>query len=217
MEDKWVDTEISVETVNWRGKPVTITGVRAILNEASGKTLVRPYELAQAEIANIAKKYGLEARDIATTLMIYAKPGPFKGGEIFFKYHLQKMLFYLWKEITSFGYYESMPRDEFIAAKNGPVPAHINEDLERLSNEGLISIKEEYRNPNAEHASKRILLTDKGSALVEKIWEEIPIPYRKVSLDVKMRLHPMVPENIRKIVHMEYPEYIDTYIENDIE
>ena len=59
MAKNWVETEISVETHNWRGEPVTITGVKALRDKETGQTRISPYELAQAEISNIAKGYGV--------------------------------------------------------------------------------------------------------------------------------------------------------------
>lgn len=217
MTKHWVETRINVETVNWRGMPVTITGVKALLDKESGMTRIHPYALAQAEIENLAERFSIEPRDIATMLILYAKPGHFKGGEVLFKYHLQKMLFYLWKELGNYGYYESMPRDEYIAAKNGPKPSGIDEDLTRFLDNELITIREEFWDPEAEGPSKRIILTEKGYSLAEEIWNEVPIPYRKTAIEVKTRIHPMEPTKVRHLVHMEYPEYRDTYVENDVE
>ena len=94
--------------------------------------------------------------------MILAKPGPFKGGEVLYKYHLQKLLFYLWKKLEEDEYGDSLPRDNFVAAANGPVPEHLNDDLERFEKGGWVKT----RNEKWEKAvSKRIILTSKGQSL----------------------------------------------------
>jgi hypothetical protein len=216
MARKWVQTRTSVETLNASGESVVLE-VNALMDEKTGKLRIRPYELAQAEIKHIAEQYDLEPRDVMTLMVIFAKPGHYKEGEVFFKYHLQKMLFYLWKELGNNGYYEAMPRDEFIAADNGPKPQHINEDLTRLVEKNLIEMQEEYWNSEAERPSKRILLTDEGLQLSKALWFDIPEPYRVIAIKVKERIHPMDPTKVRRIVHREYPEYEDTYVENDIE
>ena len=65
--------------------------------------------------------------------------------------------------------------------------------------------------------SKRIILTEKGTILAKELWFDLPDPYKNVALKVKKRIYPLSPERIRHLVHKEYPEYIDTYIKNDIE
>ena len=159
MARKWVQTRTSIETLNASGESVVLE-VNALMDEKTGKLRIRPYELAQAEINHVAEQYGLLPRDVMTLMMIFIKPGHYKEGEVFYKYHLQKMLFYLWKELGNNGYYEAMPRDEYIAAENGPKPQHIDEDLIRLEEKRLIKPKEEYWDPKAERPSMRIQLTE---------------------------------------------------------
>ena len=78
-------------------------------------------------------------------MMLYAKPGHFIGGEVLYKYHLQKMLFYLWKELDNSGYIRSMPRDEFEAAENGPKPSNMRaRSVEELLDEHHESLRTIY-------------------------------------------------------------------------
>lgn len=216
MQGTWLETETVVETVNWKGEPLQLSGVKAIKNTATGEILVNPIEIARAEIRQIAKCYDLEPRDVATLLMIEAKPGIFKQGEVLFKYHLQKQLFYLMKALEKNGYGQSLPIDDFIPAKNGPKPKNLDDDLNRLVEKKLITIKKEKWDGEA-HESKRIILTAKGASVAESIWSDAPDPFKEVAIKVKERIHPLAPETVRHLVHTEYPEYKCTYTENDIE
>ena len=146
--------------------------------------------------------------------MIKAQPSFFKGGEVFYKYHLQKQLFYLWKTLDKEGYGESLPVDQFVAAKNGPKPENLDSDLQRLTEKKLISIKKEKSDGTV---SKRITLTAEGAKTAEDIWNILPDPYKEVAIKVKERIHPLTPDRVRHLVHNEYPEYKCSYTENDIE
>lgn len=146
--------------------------------------------------------------------MLVAKPGNFNDGEVFYKYHLQKMLFYQWKYLEKFGYGDALPRDNFIAAENGPVPEQLNKDLDRLETEKII--KTHYQKTETGKARK-IILTPSGKCLAEELWCALGEPYKKTTLAVKERIYPMTPEDVRHAVHKEYPEYRNTYVKNDIE
>jgi DNA-binding PadR family transcriptional regulator len=214
LERTWLETEITVDTVNWKGEPIQLSDVKAIKNVVTGEVLVHPSEIAKAEVRQIAECFNLQPRDVATLLMIQAKPGYFKEGEVFYKYHLQKLLFYLWKTLDKCGYGESLPVDHFVAAKNGPKPENLDADLQKLVEKKLITIKKEKWD-NKE--SKRITLTPEGATTAEAIWKVLPDPYKEVAIKVKERIHPLTPDRVRHLVHNEYPEYKNTYTENDIE
>lgn len=214
MERAWLEIEITVDTVNWKGEPIKLSEVKAIKNAVTGELLVHPSEIAKAEVRQIAECFNLQPRDVATLLMIQAKPSFFKEGEVFYKYHLQKQLFYLWKTLDKCGYGESLPVDHFVAAKNGPKPENLDADLQRLVEKKLITIKKEKWD-NIE--SKRITLTPEGAKTAEAIWNVLPDPYKEVAIKVKERIHPLTPDRVRHLVHNEYPEYKNTYTENDIE
>ena len=211
---QWVETQTEIRTVDWRGNPIHLKGVRAFKNVKTGNIRVFPFDVARAEVEVIAEKFGIAPRDVGLLLMILAKPGIFREGEVLFKYHLQKLLFYLWKELDNYGYGESLPRDEFVAARNGPVPAHLEEDLERFARKGWIKTRYEHWDS---HESKRVILIDEGLRIAKELWDALPEPYKKVALKVKERIYPLDPETVRQLVHQEYPEYRDTYVENDVE
>jgi hypothetical protein len=115
---------------------------------------------------------------------------------------------------------DAVPIDKFIGAENGPVPQNMNNDLKRLEEYGLIRTKNEKwkeESTNTIQTSKRILLTRKGLEVSNEIWRKLPEPFKKTALAVKKRLYPKSPEEVRHLVHKEFPEYIATYIKNDIE
>ena len=215
MENPWTEIETTVKTVNCKGESIQVTGVKAIKNSQNGAILVYPFEIAKAEVKQIAESLDIYPRDVGTLLMLVAKPGNFNEGDVFYKYHLQKMLFYLWKTLDTAGYGEALPRDNFIPAENGPVPEQLNCDLERFEAKKLIktsSVKTEN-----DHHAKKIVLTASGKKLAEELWCTLCEPYKKITLEVKERIYPMSPESVRHMVHREYPEYRDTYVKNDIE
>lgn len=214
MEKTWIETEIDIDTVNWKGEPMHVTSVKALKNSKTGAIRVYPFEVAKAEIRQIAERFGLLPRDVGSLLMILAKPGYFQEGDVLYKYHLQKFLFYLWKFVDAYGYSESLPIDTFVAAKNGPVPKHLNEDLQRFEKNNLIKTKYEKWEQGK---SKRITLTREGMKLAKELWCVLPDPYKEIAIKVKERIYPLSPDRVRHLVHREYPEYKNTYVENDIE
>lgn len=209
-----MEIETTVNTVNCKGEPIQVTGVKAIKHSQNGQILVYPFEIAKAEVKQIAESLNICPRDVGTLLMLVAKPGNFNEGDVFYKYHLQKMLFYLWKTLDTAGFGEALPRDNFIAAENGPVPEQLNCDLERFEAKKLIKTsceKTEYG------PAKKIVLTASGKKLAEELWCTLCDPYKKITLEVKEKIYPLSPERVRHMVHSEYPEYRDSYVKNDIE
>lgn len=203
----------TVDTVNWKGEPIQVQNVKAIQNKKTGETLVHPFELAQAEITQMTTEKGLCPRDAATIMILLAKPGNFNEGNVFYKYHLQKMLFLLWKSLEEV-YGTSLPLDKFKAAENGPVPEQLNDDLTRFEEQGLISISYE----NTEYGTvKKITLTTTGSKVAKDLWRDLPEPYKEAAVRVKEKLYPLTPEEVRHLIHKKFPEYRDSYVKNDIE
>jgi hypothetical protein len=180
--------------------------------------MVYPSEVAKAEINQIAEQLNICPRDAGTLLMILAKPGNFNEGDVFYKYHLQKMMFYMWKMLDK-TYGESLPLDRFLPAENGPVPEHLDEDLQRFEKNKLIRVKYEKWKDTSNNTitSKRIILTEDGKKMAEELRHRLPEPYEKVALNVKKRIYPLDPEKVRHLVHKEFPEYRNTYRKNDIE
>jgi hypothetical protein len=218
LEQKWIETETTVDTVNWKGEPIKVQKVKAFQDPKTGEIFAYPSEVSKAEINQFAEEIGVCPHDVSTLLMLCVKPGNFNEGDIFYKYHLQKMMFYLWKSLEDvFG--DSLPLDSFIAAENGPVPTNLNEDLTRLEKCGLLAVKiQKWNDENKkEQHSKRIMLTAKGSSIATEVCQRVPDIFMESALNVKSKLYPKSPEEVRHLVHKEYPEYRDTYVKNDIE
>jgi DNA-binding PadR family transcriptional regulator len=214
MEEEWTEQETSIDTVNWKGEPIHLTRVKALKSTKTGEVRIFPFDLVKAEFNQMADCLKITPDDIGTLTVILAKPGYFRGGEVLYKYHLQKIMFYLWKSIEANGYENTLPLDKFKAAKNGPVPEHLDQDLQRLEEKGLIKVQSEQTEYGK---SKRITLTKEGIKVADAIWNDFPDPFREIAIKVKERIYPLSPDRVRQLVHNEYPEYKNTYVENDIE
>lgn len=213
MEPEWENIKTDIESINWRGQPITVRNVPARRNTKTNKLLVNPKDVVRAEFRNMAKELGIEDRDLLLFMMLYAKPGPFKSGYVCQKYKLNKMLFYQWKELEKIGLGDSIPHDEFIADRRGPVPKNLWEDLERLNSNGLMTVDGGKR----ERKTVIVELTKDGKAIANKIWGDFADPYLKTTMKVKRSLFPLDPETIRQRVHADYREYRREYIEADTE
>jgi len=215
--DVWMDTKTEIEVFDWRGEPIHLKDVPAIKNAKTGKIRVYASEVAKAEIRMMAEKHNLEARDVTLLLMLYAKPGPFKEGEVHCKYHLNKMLFYQWKNMEKRYLGEAFPHDEFRAASKGPIPIHLWDDLRRLQDRKIMSLDHHVWGKNSGEACLVTKLTPDGLKLAEELWKEVPPDLRETSWVTKEQIFPLDPETIRKKVHREFPEYRKTYTELDRE
>ena len=212
---EWIKTKLNMDSVDWNGNPIHLVDVPALKNSRTGKVRIYPSDVAQAEFRMRAKKYNLEPRDIALLSLLYAKPGPFQEGQVHFKYHLNKMLFYQWKEMGELGLDEAYPHDEFEAFPRGPVPKNIDQDLERLNSLGLITQIYVQWGKGDKDASMKTELTEKSNAIIEEIWKESPDLFKEATLKVKEQIFPLDPKTVQKRVHRDYPEYQKTYIKID--
>lgn len=215
LENLWLETRIDIDTVDWRGNPIHLKGVPAIKNAKTGKVRVYPSEVAKAEIKMLAEQQSLEPRDVALLAILYVKPGPFKEGEVHYKYHLNKMLFYLWKNMEKEHLGETYPRHEFVPARRGPIPKNLTNDLKRLEKKGIISLSWYKWGKDPKQASLITELTPSGLAIAEKLWNQIFGPFREITLKTKEQIFPLDPKTIQKKVHREFPEYKKMYVELD--
>lgn len=212
-----VETTIDMDVVNWKGDPIRLKGVRAFKVPTSGKEYVYPADVSQAEIKQLAEEHDLLPRDVALLLMLYAKPGPFKGGEVLYKYHLNKLLFYQWKDLDKQGLTETLPHDDFEPAPRGPVPCNLGEDLERLQKRGILITRYERWGAAPKQESMRTILTKKGIKIAEDLWDKVSMSFKELTLSIKERIFPLDPETVRRRVHREFPEYRKIYSELDQE
>ena len=211
--ERWLEIETTINTVNWKGEPIQLVNVKALKDPKTGEIMAYPSEVAKAEVSQIAEELRICPRDIGTLLMILVKPGNFNEGDVFYKYHLQKMLFYLWK-LSNRTYGEALQLDCFVPAENGPVPKNLDADLERFEHDCIIRTKRE----KTEYGyAKRIILTDQGKQLASRLLSQLPKPYTEIALNAKKRIYALTPDQVRHLVHKEFPEYRNTYTKNDIE
>ncbi len=211
--EEWEEEIVDVNSVDWLGDPIVVPNVPAERKAGTKRLRVDPEALARAELIQIGEELGLKPRDIAIFLLSYAKPGPFQRGYLCQKYKLNKMLFYLNKELEKEGLGEALPHDEFVAAKNGPVPRNLSDDLKRLKRDGLMRVE------GGEGAKKTLIceLTERGDKLASTLWTRVPDPYLAAANRVKDRLFPLDPETIMERVHKDYPEFRETFTEPDEE
>jgi hypothetical protein len=207
---KWIETKVDMDSIDWKGNPIHLKNVPALQNSKTGKIRVYPSEVAKAEVRNLAKQYCLETRDVALLLLLYAKPGNFEKGKMYYQYHVNKSLFYLRKELEKQKIADAFPMDEFEAADRGPVPKNLEADLKRLTEKCIISTKWREK-----RASKITELTPQGLAIAEKLWEQIADPIKVTTLKVKEWIFPLDPRTIHDRVHKDYPEYKKTYTKED--
>ncbi len=215
IENQWETTKVDLKTVNWKGQTIHLKNVPALRNKKTGKLYVYPSDVAKMEIKKLAEKYDLEPRDVSLLLMLFAKPGPFQKGKVSYKYHLNKMLFYQWKEMQKQGLEDAFYHDEFEAAPRGPVPKNLSDDLKRLQEKGIVSLSYKKWGKGPKECSLITTLTSKGAKIAAKLASEIPEPLKEVTIEVKKKLFPLDPLTIREKVHREFPEYKKSYTELD--
>jgi hypothetical protein len=214
---QWSKTKVNMDSIDWRGHTIHLKDVPALKNEKTGKIRVYPSDVAKAEFGMLAEMCHLEPRDIALLLMICAKPGPFKEGQVHYKYHLNKMLFYQWKKMENLGIGDAYPHDEFDPKIRGPVPKCLSGDLERLEKEKIVKLTHKQWGKTPKQASLTTELTAKGMRIAEELWTLVPDVFKEATLETKEELFPLDPSTIRDKVHRDYPEYKKSYLEADLE
>ena len=214
-EPEWIDTKVELDVVDWRGNPVHLKDVPAIKNRETGKVRLYPSQVSRAEIESYAKDFGLEARDVMLMLTLYAKPGAFKQGYLHTGYHLNKTLFYIWKDLEKQGLGDALPHDEFVAAHRGPVPKNLKADDERLQQRGLVSTRFNRWGPGPKDQSIVTELTSSGTEIAKQLWERVAEPFKLSTIRIKERIFPLDPKTIRERVHRDFPQYKKTYVELD--
>lgn len=204
---------MDLDSVDRRGEPIIIRNTPCV-RDANGEVYLDPDEVMKARLKGFAEVTGIEDRDIWLFLLLYAKLGPFQRGDIFRKYKLNKMLFYISKEMEKEGFKNATVHDEFEADKRGPVPENLWNDLERLHDQGLINCSNEGKNVKQ---PVEVTLTKEGEEIAKQLWNDFPDIILEDITKVKEWIFPLTDEQLKERVHKDYPEYISTYIENDSE
>jgi len=217
LESQWEKTKTDLKTINWKGDTIYLKNVSAIKNKQTGTICFYPSEVAKAEINLLAEKNGLEPRDVPLLLMLFAKPGPFQEGQVPYKYHLNKMLFYQWKGMQKQGLDETFAHDVFEAAPRGPIPKNLGEDLKRLEKKGLVLLCYKKWGKGEKEGSLLISLTRDGTRIAASLASEVQEPLKEVTVEVKHQLFPLDPRQIQQKVHKEFPEFRKIYSDLDKE
>lgn len=218
---------VDFQTVELDGTQTTLTGVPAIFDQNRNDYLVRLDDLISAERRHITARNDLEPRQIHPLLMVYVKPEyqtqisiksvrgqPIKEGRLDQKFRLNKMLFYEWKEFEKTDLMKFFSFDEFGAAKAGPVPKTLREDLKVLEAKGLMKIDWAHNQPGK---SYRFELTAKGKTAAAAIWNKLPGEAKNIISSIKNELFLISAEELKHLTHQRYPEYRKVYAELDID
>jgi uncharacterized protein YwgA len=203
------ELEIDLNVYNSRGERTTVKNVTAV--KMFGETWVRPESVVKSQLNNIAIEHKIKPRQLMFLLLMYAPLGRFQEGYVYRQYNLNKMLFYQWKELEKIGLGETFDRYTFKAEKRGPVPEELPNDIEELSEKGIIKVT----GGAGKNATLQATLTKEGEQLGEKVWAEIEGEFREITKQVKDKIMPLDPEHLKEIVHSEYPEYRLLYTELD--
>lgn len=208
MISGWKETSVNVKTIDIKNQPIELTGVRAYICPDSDVIAVMPLDVVRAEQSSRIERFGLQDRDIATLIMLYAQPAHFQKGYVHLLYRLNKMLFYQWIKLKEIEMDEALPHDKFEAIERGPRPIHLKEDLRRL--ERLNYIKISWPKGN-EKRPIEINLTKAGHDISEFIWSYTPDFIREITVHWKKELFLLKPRSIMSKVHEEYPEWKTQY------
>jgi len=169
---------------------------------STGRIVIDPSLVARAEAEAIARKFGVEGREVPIILTLYAEAGYFRQGIVLGLSKFHKLLFYQWKRLETIGLGPAFLHDQFTPARGGPVSLHLKSDLEHLKKKGLVEVEwsESVTSPTV------VRLTDEGMKLAERLWEASPEPIKDVTVEVKEDLYPMTGAGVREKVHFEYPD-----------
>lgn len=212
-KEEWVTTRVDVVGVDLEGCEISLKNVPAEFNEKRKISRVDIDEVIKAEQAFIAKENNLEPREMEVLWLLFADSRFFKGGVIEQKARFNKMLFYLSKRMEKLNYNDAFIQDVFGAARSGPVPIHLKNDLKDLEAKGIVKVKWGKR-PGE---STKVELTKEGQKVAETIWKKTPSDIRAVVKKTKGELYLIDAQQLMDKVHKEYPEYKKTYTEPDRE
>jgi len=221
------DKTTRVEALDNQNREILLEEVPVYIEESTGEELVTFADVIKADERRIAKKYGINVYNLFELALLFADVRQKRMG-IRQKFRFNKMLFYLWKKLEEEYGENSLIFDEMGAARAGPIPVHLKEDLIKLKKDDIIEIRiikdgkpipgskedwEKFKN----EGSIECILTNKGIKLAKEIWRDLDQEMKEIIIDVKQSLFYLDTEELKKKVHKEYPEYRLNYIENDNE
>ncbi len=215
-----------VEIISGRDKKVKLEEIPLYKLEDDEEVFIFS-DLLKAEEKRIANKLDLNVYNLFELSLIYADVYQ-RNDAIRQKFRFNKMLFYIKKRLDEEYGEDSLIFDDFGAARAGPIPIHLGEDIKQLKKEGLLDIyivkdgkkisRSREKWEDLKHkGSIECALTKKGKKVAKKIWKEIGVDIKEIIIDVKKDLMYIDTEKLKEKVHKEYPEYKKDYTEEDNE
>lgn len=223
------DKKLNIESLDNQNKKVLLENIQVYVEEGTDDEYITLGDMLCANEKRIAKNYNITEFNIFELALLYADVNQ-KTKSIKQKFRFNKMLFYIGKELENIYGTNTLIFDEMVAARSGPIPLHLKEDIERLQQDGIIDIflekngkkvpgsKQDWlKMKGPESGSIVCALTKKGEEIAKGIWKDLDLEIKDVIVKVKQKLFYTDTEVLREKVHEEYPEYKKTYVENDIE
>ncbi|MDG7047337.1 MAG: hypothetical protein JRN53_07140 [Nitrososphaerota archaeon] len=214
----WRPMEIEMDSLDLQGRNIVhLQGVPVLKNIRTGEFGVNPNDVMKVQLRILAEQENVEPRDISLLALLRASVGSFQVNCLHNRYRLNKMLFYQWKELEKIGLGEAYDHDVFQAKSKGPVPIHLDEDIRRLQEKGLVKVTIDQWGKKSYQGSKDTELTPKGKKIAQEILSRLPEDFIQITAEVKKKLYNLDPSSIKDKVHREYPEYRTGYTEEDNE
>jgi hypothetical protein len=213
--DRLVSGVEDVELLLEGGRRVTLPTFPVSKDAKSGEVYFDPVAALNVYYARAAADAGLEsARDGSLLSLLVAPLGHISAPFVLRKYSLNKGLFYQWKYSEAQGLGTAFPHDSFSAARKGPVPDHLDEDLSRLEKAGFVTVKRPV--PGKDGRQPWLIeLTHHGSEAAKRFFEATEPWFRMSTIEAKGLVTTLTPETLMARVHSEYPEYRLRYTEVD--
>jgi len=226
--DYWTPVTTDVSIISANGQRIVLRNVPG-LKDKQGNISISIVDAIRTEQEYIAKEHGINPREILELLILqapvrFSKCGP---GYLEQKFRFNKILFYIWKKLEEQGL-DAVVFEKFSAARAGPIPIHLKEDLNELEEKGLITqsiIRDKKEIPRGEggleeirpKGSLRCELTNEGAQIAKSIWDKTPPEIRDIVKEVKETLFFVDATILKEKVRKDYPEYQKHYTELDDE
>jgi len=212
---EWLPIAIDYETVDSSGGSITLKNMIAEANPHTNEIRIDIDEVIRQEQIILAEEYGIRPRQLQILLFLYAKGPRFATHQpIKQKYTFNKMLFYLFKKLEELGFKRSFIHDQIECLRRGPVPVNLKEDTEELAKRKLIRLQEGGKKHQRPYVYE---LTDEGKRVASELWKKSPKIVVDTITKIKQDLLLLDSTALMHKVHEEYPEYRDTFVEEDRE
>lgn len=197
------------------------------LYQYQGNERVKFSDLIKAEERWIAEKNNISIFNIFELALLYADVKQ-KRNAIREKYRFNKMLFYIWKKLEEEFGEDVFIFDKMVAARAGPIPASLTEDIKNLEARKLLEIylvKDGKILPGSRKNWQAIKgkakagiecnLTKEGLNVARNVWRDLDPELHEIILAVKKEINYMDRNKIKTKVHKDYPMYKKNYIKED--